>query len=432
MRPASLLLIASAAVLSAPAPAAAQPLAERLARTPQDQAAAFTFPARSGVCGGPHFVRYGTSVTVSRGSYVYSGDTESHPCESGPVRVTLHRAGAQIVGLEVGIGADDAGRQVTDLGAVSGAAAAEFLLGIVRTVEGRPGQAALLPAMLAEGVDNTEALQALARNRDLTRATRTSALTWLGREAELQAESRQRELASLLVQVARDEGEAPAIRQHAMNVLGRGSHGPGIPALVELAGANDPWLARTATSALAGSGDPRARAHLRRLAQASDGPDGVRASALRALGRNFATAQDLALLREVYPTLATRQEREAVLASIGEAGGADQVRWLVGVAQHGAQEVAIVSRAIRAAAQAGASSADLAALYDALADRTPRSTIIGLLAERGDRAATDKLLSIARSDTDVALRRAAIQRLGDSSDPRVREALAGMVSRGAD
>lgn len=421
-------LLVAAMACAAPAMLAAQALGVRIDRAPADAAISFTYPARSGVCGGPHFVRYGTSVTVSRGSYSYTGNSESHPCESGPVRVTLLRAGSQVVGLEVGVGADDSGRQVADLGAVTGATAAEYLLGVARTVEGRPGQAAIFPAMLAEGVDNTEALLALARNRELARQTRQSALTWLGRETETLSPGRATSMTTAVVQIARDEGDAPAVRQHAMHVLGRGAPAPGIIALAELANSPDPWLARTATAALAGSGDPRARAFLREAARATNRPDGVRAAALRGLGRTYATAQDLALLREIYPSLATRAERESVLAAIGEAGGAEHVRWLMAVARDHTQEATAVSRAIRAAAQAGASSTDLAGLYDALSNRAPRTTIIGLLSERSDRAAIDKLLIIARSDTDATLRRAAIQQLSTSSDPRVRGALAELVA----
>lgn len=428
MRASALLAATSLALLATPGTAPAQPLAERVVRAPANQAAAFTFPARSGVCGGPHFVRFGTSVTVSRGSYVYSGDSESHPCESGPVRVTLLRAGSQVVGLEVGVGVDDGARQVADLGAVTGAAAAEYLLGVARTVEGRPGQAAIFPAMLADGVDNTEALLALSRNRDLSRQTRQSALTWLAREAETLPAGRASGVTATLVEIARDESDAPAIRQHAMNVLGRGAPAPGVTALAELARGADPWMARTATTALASSGDPRARGFLREAARSTDRPDGVRAAALRGLGRVYATAQDLALLRQIYPTLTSRAERESVLASIGEAGGAENVRWLMGVARDPGQDATAVGRAIRAVAQAGASSADLVGLYDALSNRAPRTTIIGLLSERGDRTAIDKLLAIARSDTDATLRRAAIQRLSTSADPRVRSALAEIVA----
>lgn len=416
------LLIVVAAV-----PAAAQRLADRVARAPGDGLASFTVPAREGVCGGPHFVRYGTTVQVSRGNYSYSGEWESHPCQPGPLRVTLVRAEGQVVGLELGIGADDTGRPITPLGEVAGDDAAAYLLDLAATVEGRPGQAAIMPAMLAAGGNRVPALQALATNRDLARQTRTSAATWLGRELETVPGTAASQIVETLARIARDESDAPPVRQHAMTVLARGPQGPGIPALVTLADGQDPWLARTAAGALASSGDPRARTWLRQAVRAADRPTGVRAAALRGLGRTYATAQDLALLREIYPTLTIAAEQEAVLSAVGEAGGAANVRWLLGVARGG--DATAAGRAIRAAAQAGASTTDLASLYDALSDRAPRSTIIGLLAERGDRAATDKLLAIARSDTDVTLRRAAIQRLSTSTDPRVRTALAEMATR---
>lgn len=427
---APLLLALASLLAAAPGGLAAQSLAERVARAPADAAVAFSFPARDGVCGGAHFVRFGTTVHVSRGSYIYTGEAESHPCQAGPVRVTLLRAGTQIVGLEVGVGPDDSGRTAADLGSVAGSAAAEYLLGLARTMDGRPGQAAIFPAMLVDGVDNSAALEALARHRDLARATRQSAISWLARDLGLLNADRREARVAMLVRLARDADEAPAIRQSAMNALGRGGQGAGVPALIELAGDAEPWVARTATGALAGSGDPRARAHLRRVVTAGILDEATRTAAIRGLGQSYATAQDLAVLREIFPTLTSSRERDAVLAAIGSAGGAEHARWLLGVARDPAQPGATVSRALRAAAQAGVGSAELASLYDTLSDRAPRSTIIGLLAEVGDRTATDKLLSIARADTDATLRRAAIQRLGSSSDPRVREALAGLVGGG--
>ncbi len=422
------LLLGGAALLGTAPVLLAQGLGDRVNRAPADAAVAFTFPARDGVCGGPGFVRYGTSVTVSSGSYSFSGDWESRPCQPGPVRVTLLRAGSQVVGLETGVGTDGSTREAQDLGAVTGAAAAEYLLGLARNVEGRPGQAAILPAMLAADANVLPSLQALATNRDLSRQIRQSAVSWLSREADNLSGAQATAALETLTRIARDESDAPAIRESAMSALTRGADGPGIPSLIALASSNDPWVAKTAMGALAGSGDPRARAHLRSAARASNTPDAVRVAALKGLGRSYATAQDITILREVYPSLANQSERDAVLSAVGSAGGAANVQWLLGIARQGG-ETAAVSRAIRAASQAGATSADLAGLYDSMSDRSPRSTILGLLAEHGDRAAIDKLLSVAQNDTDTTLRRSAIQRLGNSSDPRVIAALRDMVAR---
>jgi hypothetical protein len=342
--------------------------------------------------------------------------------------VTLLRAGTMVVGLETGVGAGAPTREAQDLGAVTGAAAAEYLLGLARTVEGRPGQSAIFPAMLAANANVTPTLQALAANRDLSRSIRQSAATWLSRDAEQSPGAGSAAALETLTRIARDESDAPAIRQHAMSALARGSEGPGIPSLITMSSSNDPWVARTAMGALAGSGDPRARAHLRTAVRATNSPDGVRVAALKGLGLSYATAQDVAILREVYPALAIQAERDAVLSAVGEAGGAANVEWLIGIARQGG-ETSAVSRAIRAASRAGATSRDLISLYDALSDRSPRSTILGLLDERGDRAATDKLLDVARNDTDSSLRRTAIQKLSNSSDPRVRAALQDLVGR---
>lgn len=421
-------LMAGALALATTPVAQAQGLAQRIADAPANAAVAFSFPARDGVCGGPGFVRYGNTVNVSSGSYSFSGDSESRPCVPGPVRVTVLRAGNQVVGLETGVGADATTREAQDLGAVSGAQAAEYLLGLARTVEGRPGQAALMPAMLAADANVLPTLQALATNRDLSRQIRQSSISWLSREAENLSGAPSAAAIETLNRMARDESDAPAIRESAMSALARGAEGHGVPTLITLASSNDPWVARTATNALAGSGDPRARAHLRTAVRQANSPDGVRVAALKGLGRSYATAQDIAILRDAYPTLATQAERDAVLSAVGSAGGAANVQWLLGIARQGG-ETSAVSRAIRAASQAGATSADLITLYDVLSDRSPRSTILGLLAERGDRAAIDKLLAVAQGDTDPALRRTAIQRLSGSSDPRVVAALREMVGK---
>jgi hypothetical protein len=71
-------------------------------------------------------------------------------------------------------------------------------------------------------------------------------------------------------------------------------------------------------------------------------------------------------------------------------------------------------------AESGTRTADLAGLYDTIADRELRVRLIKLLGERGDRAARDKLAAIARNDPDQDLRRQALKRLAETGDPRGR------------
>jgi HEAT repeat protein len=70
---------------------------------------------------------------------------------------------------------------------------------------------------------------------------------------------------------------------------------------------------------------------------------------------------------------------------------------------------------------------DIVALYDALQDQELKGAAMSVLAQSGTRAATDKLLTIARSDPNYQLRRRAVSQLSRSDDPRVRDALKEMV-----
>jgi hypothetical protein len=52
-----------------------------------------------------------------------------------------------------------------------------------------------------------------------------------------------------------------------------------------------------------------------------------------------------------------------------------------------------------------------------------------LYGSSSESVATDKLISIARSDTDRTLRRRSISRLSKSDDPRVKQVLQEIVER---
>ena len=58
-----------------------------------------------------------------------------------------------------------------------------------------------------------------------------------------------------------------------------------------------------------------------------------------------------------------------------------------------------------------------------------QEAIISTLAQNGTKTATDKLLAIAKNDQNYANRRRAVNALGRSEDPRVREALRSIVER---
>jgi len=422
------LSVLTVALVASAAPAAAQSLAARVASAPEGRVQ-FSFAARESVCGnGRTFISIGSNTYI--GSYTRGGEgTAQDRCEPGPIRVVLERADGSVIGVETYVGplpSPQAG--VTDLGRVRTRDAAEYLLSLASKLDGRPGRDAILPASIADSADVAPGLLAIARDRDRPRDTRRSALSWLARVSGEPASSRR--AADAMVGIARDGAEHAAVRQQGLATLARLENGAGVPALIALSrqAGDDAWLAKEAMDALARSGDPRAREHLRSVVQRADAPEPVLAVAIRGLSREYATARDAALLREIYPKLQGERTRQSVLTSIAEMGGTENARWLLTVARSMAEKQSVRRQALSAASRAGITAAELVRLY-ADADQELRELLLARYAESGERVAIDRLMAVARSDEDRTLRRRAIQHLSRVDDPRAKALLQELAAR---
>jgi HEAT repeat protein len=233
-----------------------------------------------------------------------------------------------------------------------------------------------------------------------------------------------------ILAIARDESDNQSVRQQALSVLGRLDHGAGIPPLVQLSQqTQSTWLARESMSVLARSGDPRARQYLRTAVQRTDLPEDVLTVALRALGQEYATAQDAALLRSLYPKLRSDRSREAVFSALADIGGTENTKWMIEMAQDGNEAMQMRRRALDAANRSGASIVDLVKLYDTTTDPSMKQTLIGLYIRNGEKPAVDKLLSIVKGEENISVRRSAISQLSRSDDPRIKAALQDIITK---
>jgi len=420
-------VIAAAVFLPLPSAARAQSLPQRIASA-ADGAVQFTYAARPGVCGN------GRSYYSINGSMWFGSMNDntmrSEPCQPGPVRVVLGRAGKEIVDVNVYVGPVQSSPGVADLGAVPAREAADYLLSIAAKVDGRPGRDAIGPAMLADSAVVTPQLLAIARDQSRARETRSSAINWLSRASDEKGGVAPAQLAKALGDMARDENDNQQVRQSALRVLSRQENGEGIPALIEISrSTQDVWLGKQALSTLAQSGDPRARTYLRTAVQRDDLNDDMRVAAIRGIGHDYATSQDAEFLRGLYAKLPSEKTKEAVLSSLGEMGGTANAKWLMTVAGNNDETVRLRRRAVQLSERAGTSVADLAQLYDRADDPQMKEAIISTLSNNGTKAATDKLLAIAKSDQNYAMRRRAVNALGRSEDPRVKDALKDIVEK---
>jgi hypothetical protein len=118
-----------------------------------------------------------------------------------------------------------------------------------------------------------------------------------------------------------------------------------------------------------------------------------------------------------------------VLASVAELGGTDNVQWLMGVVRDDKLTLDNRRRALEYLSRAGATTQSLLALYDPNPDPQLRSVLIGIYARLADKAATDKLVWIAKNEPNQQLRRRAVSVLSRNSDPTIRQALQDIVER---
>ena len=420
--------LVAVALAVAVSPAGAQNLAARVEGAPPGHVQ-FRFAARTGVCGNGR-----TYIQTSAGSFTgsFNGSiTETmriDPCEPGPVRVLLDRADRQVIAIQTYVGPVPEMPGVTDLGTVPAQQAADYLLALAARSDGRVGRDAIFPASLADSASTLEPLIAIARNQALPRDTRTRALSYAGRGERMPTIPAR--VVDALVGVARDEGDNIEVRRQAVRTLGALPHGAGIPPLTELARQSQSvWLAREGMSALAGSGDPRARDFLRAAVRREDLSDEALAVAVRALGQQYATPQDAALIRSVYPRLRSERTRDAALQSVAEVGGADNVRWLLDLVRSDTELSAQRRKALEHAVRAGAPVGELVRVYDAVTDYALKEALVSAYARSGERAALDKLIAIVTAETNVNVRRHAISALSRSDDPRAKQALKDIVTR---
>ena len=414
---------AALAALFATSPALAQSLANRVASA-GDRTVQFSYPVRPGVCGDGR-----TYISTGSGNFFGSFSSNSvDQCQAGPARVVIDLADRNVVAIRTYVGAQpaavDAG--VANLGAVTAAEAADYLLGVASRADGRVGRDAIFAALIGENVDVTPRLLEIGRDQNRPLETRRAALAGLARSDVPQLDR----VGSALVQIATNEGDVQGIRSQALSVLARLDHGAGIQPLVQLASGNiNSWIGKESMRVLASSGDPRARQFLRSTIQRTDLPDEVLAAAIRGLGHNYVTGQDANAIRSLYPKLTGERSRNAVLESLSGLGGTENVQWLAGIVRDDRVPVDSRRRALEYLSRAGATTGSLIALYDPTPDQQLRSSLIGIYSRLADKAATDKLVWIARNETNLQLKRRAISALSKNSDPVIRQALQDIVER---
>ena len=215
------------ALLSLSTFAAANPVVESL-QSLDNGKLEFEFAARPGVQGN------GSSVVITHGSHTtwhsWSGrDDRRELCDPCRVQVTLTVRQGEIRRLRRRVGARRRSPRpdLLQIGVVDAAVARDFLMELVGEAQDNIAEAALGAAVLSETSVAWEDLLRLARDHDRSHELRSTALFWLGQEAQ---EVVTGELESLVT----DDIEDLEVRRSAVFALSQRPDPQSIPSLQRL------------------------------------------------------------------------------------------------------------------------------------------------------------------------------------------------------
>lgn len=385
-------LVVTACLL--PRESEAQSIARRV-QAVRDGKVRMVYASRPDLCGWGNGIS--TNADFDRGSTrSWSGNDRNEDvsfdetCSRGPVRLVITKRGGEIDHIRAYVG----GRwrdtpSTTDLGQVPAREVVDYLFDVADTEDGRGAREAVFPTTLADSVNVTQKLYDLARNDSRDKEARDQAVFWLSQQDDDRAVD--------LLQNILNSSRSEDIRDKAIFGLSQHRSGKGFPIL-------------------------------RAYAENRNAPEDLRGKAIFWLGQRRGTER-FDYLRGLYARLESQDLKDKVIFAMSQQKDEQSMKWLVDLASNSGEPIEMRKKALFWAGQSSNSSESLISMYDRMREHEMKDQMIFVLSQRRDRAALDKLMSIARNDPDREARRKAMFWLGQSRDPRVAAFLTDIITR---
>ena len=350
--------------------------------------------------------------------------------------------------------------EMEGMGATIGAEVARAMEGMAGEIAAQSGEIARAAAMAAEQGAMIGAAMGHTRTDDLPQECRDEAETQLAAMNALMQMRSDRALPVLRQVMQRRDACSVVLRRRAVFLIAD-KGGPETVDLLLSAAQDDPdievrrqavfWLSEVddervvdalsgfvlesdddvlrerAIFALAQHDSPRAMQVVRQVARDGSAPTRLRSRAIFWLAEE-GTSEDLEALKQMFGQVQSQELAERILFAVGQTERPQDARWLMSVAEDESVSAELRSRAIFWAAEAGISADQLGQLYRRVESRGLKERIIFGLSESDDPGAIDRLIEIARNETDPELRSRAIFWLGNSNDERATEVLMDILS----
>ncbi len=252
--------------------------------------------------------------------------------------------------------------------------------------------------------------------------------------------SRYGEQTDILLGVARTDPSSD-VRRYAVQVLAQSNSDRAVSALDSIVfSSGDVELRDAALRALSQQPAAAARASIRRAAEQTSMPLELRTRAVGYIGNSRRQPDDSQYLIALYGKAENADLRESVLRGIANQRTPEATNWLLAIARDKNRDIEVrrlalssVGQAVRQNEIGSVSGIDLSALlglYDSFAGQIEmQDRALDVISQRPESVATDKLLQIARNETNIDLRRKAILRVGQRRDPRVRDFLMEVLNK---
>src|SRR6185503_11942171 len=235
-----------------------------------------------------------------------------------------------------------------------------------------------------------------------------------------------RDAEQILLDAARNDPDQE-VREQAVWWLSQVDSPGAVTALDSiLRSAKDPALQEKAIFALSQQDAPKARQALRDFALRSGVSDELREKAIFWIGQGN-DPDRLSFLKTLYAELKSPALRDKILFSISQIEGRESSQWLLGVAGDVNENIELRKKALFWVGQSNYPISELSTLYDRMPNREMKEQLIFVYSQRNERAAVDRLMSIAKNEPDKELKKKAIFWLSQSNDSRVAEFLASLL-----
>ncbi len=262
----------------------------------------------------------------------------------------------------------------------------------------------------------------LARREPCTASLRRKAVF-------LVAQKRSTESTQILLNAVRSDPD-PEVREQAVFWLSQVPSEQAIPALDSvLRSSNDPELQKKAVFALSQIHSPKAGEALRGIAMRQDASEEVKEQAVFWMGQQ-GSAENAAFLEQLYGRTASADLKEKIIFSLSQMKRPESGKWLMTIAMNQQEPTDLRKKALFWAGQTSqVSITDLTGLYDKVSDQEMKEQLIFVYSQRRDPAAVDKLIQIAKTDSNPDLRKKALFWLSQSKDPRAAKVLEDVINQ---